>query len=37
MSVATVKSHITRILTTLDLTNRVQIALFAHDAGREQG
>jgi DNA-binding NarL/FixJ family response regulator len=37
MSVATVKSHITRILTTLDLTNRVQIALLAHDAGREQG
>lgn len=33
MSVATVKAHITRILTTLDLTNRVQIALLAHDAG----
>jgi DNA-binding NarL/FixJ family response regulator len=35
MSVATVKSHVTRILTTLDLTNRVQIALLAHDAGTE--
>jgi DNA-binding NarL/FixJ family response regulator len=33
MSLATVKAHITRILTTLDLTNRVQIALLAHDAG----
>ncbi len=36
MSVATVKSHITRILTTLDLTNRVQIALLAHAARRQQ-
>jgi DNA-binding NarL/FixJ family response regulator len=33
MSVATVKAHITRILTILDLTNRVQIALVGHDAG----
>ena len=32
MSVATVKSHITHILTKLALTNRTQIALLAHDA-----
>ncbi|MBP2401576.1 response regulator transcription factor [Streptomyces syringium] len=34
MSVATVKAHVSRILTKLDLNNRVQIALLAHDAGR---
>ncbi|MFD8869625.1 response regulator [Streptomyces sp. NPDC059590] len=33
MSVATVKTHVSRILTKLDLNNRVQIALLAHDAG----
>jgi DNA-binding NarL/FixJ family response regulator len=33
MTVATVKAHITHILTKLDLTNRTQIALLAHDAG----
>jgi DNA-binding NarL/FixJ family response regulator len=33
MSVATVKAHITHILAKLDLTNRTQIALLAHDAG----
>jgi DNA-binding NarL/FixJ family response regulator len=33
LSVATVKAHITHILTKLDLTNRTQIALLAHDAG----
>jgi DNA-binding NarL/FixJ family response regulator len=32
MSVATVKAHITHILTKLDLNNRTQIALLAHDA-----
>ena len=32
MSVATVKAHVSRILTKLDLTNRTQIALLAHDA-----
>jgi len=32
MSLATVKSHITHILTKLALTNRTQIALLAHDA-----
>ena len=33
MSVATVKQHVSRILTKLDLNNRTQIALLAHDAG----
>jgi DNA-binding NarL/FixJ family response regulator len=33
MSVATVKAHITHSLTKLQLTNRTQIALLAHDAG----
>ena len=33
MSVATVKTHVSRILTKLDLNNRVQIALLVHDAG----
>ncbi|WP_143229817.1 response regulator transcription factor [Actinophytocola xanthii] len=33
VSVATVKAHITRILTKLGLGNRTQIALLAHDAG----
>jgi DNA-binding CsgD family transcriptional regulator len=30
---ATVKAHITHILTKLDVGNRTQIALLAHDAG----
>ncbi|TQS43627.1 response regulator [Cryptosporangium phraense] len=33
MSVATVKAHVSRILTRLGLNNRVQLALLAHDAG----
>jgi DNA-binding NarL/FixJ family response regulator len=33
MSVATVKTHVSRILARLDLNNRVQIALLAYDAG----
>ena len=33
MSVATVKAHITHILTKLGLGNRTQMALLAHDAG----
>jgi DNA-binding NarL/FixJ family response regulator len=33
MSVATVKAHVSRVLTKLDLDNRVQVALLAHDAG----
>ncbi|RKF29454.1 DNA-binding response regulator [Micromonospora globbae] len=31
MSVTTVKAHVSHILTKLDLTNRTQIALLAHD------
>lgn len=37
MSVATVKTHVSRILTKLDLNNRVQIALLTHDAGLLDG
>lgn len=33
MSVATVKAHVSNILGKLDLDNRTQIALLAHDAG----
>ena len=33
MSVATVKAHVSRLLTKLDLNNRVQVALLVHDAG----
>lgn len=33
MSVATVKAHVSRVLTRLGLNNRVQLALLAHDAG----
>jgi DNA-binding NarL/FixJ family response regulator len=32
MSTATVKAYVSRILTKLELTNRVQVALLAHDA-----
>jgi DNA-binding NarL/FixJ family response regulator len=32
MSVATVKAHVTRLLQKLEVNNRVQIALLAHDA-----
>ncbi|MFG1925509.1 response regulator [Cryptosporangium sp. NPDC048952] len=32
MSTATVKAYMTRILTKLELTNRVQVALLVHDA-----
>ena len=31
--VATVKSHVSRVLEKLEFNNRVQIALLAHDAG----
>ncbi len=39
LSVSTVKTHVSSILTKLDLNNRVQVALLAHDAGLldEQG
>jgi DNA-binding NarL/FixJ family response regulator len=33
MSVATVKAYVSRLLTKLDLNNRVQIAILVHDAG----
>ena len=33
LAVPTVKTHVSNILTKLDLNNRVQIALLAHDAG----
>jgi DNA-binding NarL/FixJ family response regulator len=32
MSTATVKAYVSRILTKLALTNRVQVALLVHDA-----
>ena len=37
MSVATVKAHVSRILTKLDSTNRVQIAIAIHDADLDSG
>ncbi|MEV4411672.1 response regulator transcription factor [Catellatospora sp. NPDC049609] len=33
MSVATVKAYVSRLLLKLELNNRVQVALLAHDAG----
>ena len=33
MSEATVKAHVSRVLTKLGLNNRVQVAILAHDAG----
>jgi DNA-binding NarL/FixJ family response regulator len=33
MRVATVKAHVSRLLAKLNLNNRVQLALLAHDAG----
>jgi DNA-binding NarL/FixJ family response regulator len=33
MGVPTVKAHVSRLLTKLDLDNRVQLALLVHDAG----
>jgi DNA-binding NarL/FixJ family response regulator len=37
MSTATVKAYVSRILTKLDLTNRVQVAIVVHDAGEPPG
>ncbi|RKN05791.1 response regulator [Streptomyces radicis] len=37
MSVPTVKTHVSRILAKLELNNRVQIALLAHDARLAEG
>jgi DNA-binding NarL/FixJ family response regulator len=36
MSVATVKAHVSRLLSKLNVANRVQIALLVHDAAAEQ-
>jgi DNA-binding NarL/FixJ family response regulator len=33
LSEATVKAHVSRLLTKLDATNRVQVAILAHEAG----
>ncbi|RYZ24885.1 MAG: response regulator transcription factor, partial [Propionibacteriaceae bacterium] len=33
MSEATVKTHVSRLLTKLEAHNRVQVAIVAHDAG----
>ena len=33
LSEATVKAHVSRLLLKLDATNRVQVAILAHDAG----
>jgi DNA-binding NarL/FixJ family response regulator len=33
MSIGTVKAHVTQVLIKLELDNRVQVALLAHDAG----
>ncbi|MGA6158973.1 response regulator [Stenotrophomonas sp. NPDC087984] len=37
LALPTVKAHVSRILTRLDLNNRVQIALLVHDAGESDG
>jgi DNA-binding NarL/FixJ family response regulator len=37
MSTATVKAYVSRVLTKLDLNNRVQIALLVHDAAADRG
>ncbi|BBJ46400.1 hypothetical protein SSPO_091180 [Streptomyces antimycoticus] len=37
LALPTVKAHVSRILTRLDLNNRVQIALLVHDAGESYG
>jgi DNA-binding NarL/FixJ family response regulator len=36
MSIGTVKAHVTQVLMKLELNNRVQVALLAHDAGLAQ-
>jgi DNA-binding NarL/FixJ family response regulator len=36
VSVATVKAYVSRILTKLELNNRVQVALLVHDAGADR-
>jgi DNA-binding NarL/FixJ family response regulator len=34
MSEATVKAHVSRLLTKLDVANRVQIAILVHEANQ---
>ena len=34
MSEATVKAHVSRLLSKLDVSNRVQIAIMVHDAAQ---
>ena len=36
VSVATVKAQVSRVLAVLDVANRTQVALLAHDAGLVQ-
>jgi hypothetical protein len=36
LSEATVKAHVSRLFTKLDVTNRVQIAIVVHDADQSQ-
>lgn len=33
MGLPTVKAHVSRLLTKLDLDNRTQVAIIVHDAG----
>ena len=35
MSEATVKAHVSRLLSKLDVSNRVQIAILVHDAAQD--
>lgn len=37
MSTATVKAYVSRLLTKLNLNNRVQVALLVHDADQAAG
>ena len=37
MSEATVKAHVSRLLVKLQVTNRVQVAILAHDSGLLDG
>jgi DNA-binding NarL/FixJ family response regulator len=37
VSEATVKTYVSRLLTKLDLTNRTQAAILAHEAGLLEG
>ena len=37
LSEATVKAHVSRLLVKLDVSNRVQVAILAHEAGLLDG